>query len=167
MIKENLAFHPSEGLPKQEGRGGEIVWGDIVSKSSSWSRLSGLTRFSKANGYSKEIHSCYGNKWHLSNRLFNNFMCGNWDLIVDASGLTCAALHLSLCLSHSAAEEAEATVQGERRGQEAEAAQSPERSKQSSLTFLLCSLLIRLLLMSWCCFLFPSSFFIYSSSSPL
>lgn len=28
MIKENLAFLPSEGLPKEAGRGGEIVWGE-------------------------------------------------------------------------------------------------------------------------------------------
>lgn len=36
--------------------------------------------------------------------------------------------------SHCAAEEAEATVQGERGGQEAQAAQSPERSKSLRLT---------------------------------
>lgn len=53
-------------------------------------------------------------------------------LIVDAFGLSCV-LHLSLCFcfsvsfSHSTAEEAEATVQGECRGQEAQAAESPER----------------------------------------
>lgn len=53
--------------------------------------------------------------------------------VVDASGLTCAALlspSVPLCLSHGAAEEAEATIQGERGRQEAKAAQSPERSKQ-------------------------------------
>lgn len=38
----------------------------------------------------------------------------------------------SVSSSHCAAEEAEATVQGERGGQEAQAAQSPERGKLSS-----------------------------------
>lgn len=69
-------------------------------------------------------------------------MCGKSYIIADASGLT--SLHLSfsffssVSFSHSAAEEAEAAVQGECGGQEAQAAESTERSKQSR--FLLCSL---------------------------
>ena len=41
--------------------------------------------------------------------------------------------HSSVCFSHGAAEKAEATVQRDCGGQEAQAAESPERSEQSPL----------------------------------
>lgn len=63
-----------------------------------------------------------------------------------------------LCFSHSTAEEAEATVQRERRGEEAQTAQRPQRSNLFSRLFLLVSL------SPACCLLRPLRLVVYLTS---
>lgn len=65
---------------------------------------------------------------------------------------------LILPFSHSTAAEAEATVQRERRGEEAQTAQSPQRSKLFLLLFLLVSL------SPACCLLGPLRLVVYQTS---
>lgn len=75
-----------------------------------------------------------------------------------SSGFFFCLFLLILRFSHSTAAEAEATVQRERRGEEAQTAQSPQRSKLFLLLFLLVSL------SPACCLLGPLRLVVYQTS---